>query len=584
MARIMQNLERFLSAETLDGRLKPCSRDVKGHDKENDDDGPKLNGKVLTTQPSRWGTWEFRFYYLAFIIVVPLMFKAVMEASSELNPNYPRYAGMLSNGWIFGRKVDNSDSQYRFFRDNLPLLVGLMLAHTFVKRAVRYATGTSKLNFDFGFGLCFLYAAHGVNSVRILFHMFVMYSIAHLLKNERKMATILSWTYGIATLFINDRFRNYPLGNIIGCLSFLDTGYKGIIPRWDVFFNFTLLRMLSYNMDFLERWSGIRQPTSSPTSASADDTGIPSDSSATVLNERQRLVALHNIRDYGIINYIAYITYTPLLIAGPIVTFNDYVYQSRHTLPSINIRYIISYAIRFAFCILTMEIVLHFAYVVAISKTKAWTGDTPFQISMIGLFNLNIIWLKLLIPWRLFRLWALIDGIDAPENMIRCVDNNYSALAFWRAWHRSYNKWVVRYIYIQLGGSKNRILSSLAVFSFVAIWHDIQLKLLLWGWSIVIFLLPELFATQFFARYRNRPWYRHLCAVGAVINIWMMMIANLFGFCLGPDGTMIYLRDLFGTVPGITFAIAASCALFIAVQIMFEQREHERRHGINLKC
>ncbi|QLQ77902.1 hypothetical protein HG537_0A01490 [Torulaspora globosa] len=591
MARMMQNVERFLSVESLDGRLKPCSREVKCEDKENGKDGHKLNGKVLTTQPPRWGTWEFRFYYLAFIIVVPLMFKAVMEASSELNPNYPRYAGMLSEGWIFGRKVDNSDSQYRFFRDNLPLLVGLMVAHTVVKRVVRYVTGTSKLSFDFGFGLCFLYAAHGVNSVRILLHMFVMYSIVHLLKNQRKLASILSWTYGIGTLFINDRFRNYPFSNFIGCLSVLDTGYKGIIPRWDVFFNFTLLRMLSYNMDFLERWNGIRQkqPPSSPVGVSTCDARITSDSlesptSSTVLNERQRLVAPHNIQDYGAINYIAYITYTPLLIAGPIVTFNDYVYQSKHTLPSINVRYITSYAIRFVICILTMEMVLHFAYVVAISKTKAWTGDTPFQISMIGLFNLNIIWLKLLIPWRLFRLWALIDGIDAPENMIRCVDNNYSALAFWRAWHRSYNKWVVRYIYIQLGGSKNRILSSLAVFSFVAIWHDIQLKLLLWGWSIVIFLLPELFATQFFARYRKRPWYRHMCAIGAVINIWMMMIANLFGFCLGPDGTLIFLKDLFGTIPGITFAITASGALFIAVQIMFEQREHERRHGIDLKC
>ncbi|QLL30336.1 hypothetical protein HG536_0A01530 [Torulaspora globosa] len=591
MARIMQNVERFLSVESLDGRLKPCSRDVKYQNKENDGDGSKLNGKVLTTQPSRWGTWEFRFYYLAFIVVLPLMLKAVMEASSELNPNYPRYAGMLSKGWIFGRKVDNSDSQYRFFRDNLPLLIALMLGHTVVKRVVRYATGASKLSFDFGFGLCFLYAAHGVNSVRILLHMLVMYSIAHLLKNERKLATVLSWTYGIGTLFINDKFRNYPFSNFISCLSFLDTGYKGIIHRWDVFFNFTLLRMLSYNMDFLERWSSIRQnqPSTSSADASTNDARISSDSfessaTSTVLNERQRLVAPHNIQDYGVINYIAYITYTPLLIAGPIVTFNDYVYQSRNTLPSINVRYITSYAIRFAICILTMEMVLHFAYVVAISKTKAWTGDTPFQISMIGLFNLNIIWLKLLIPWRLFRLWALIDGIDAPENMIRCVDNNYSALAFWRAWHRSYNKWVVRYIYIQLGGSKNRILSSLAVFSFVAIWHDIQLKLLLWGWLIVIFLLPELFATQFFARYRNRPWYRHLCAAGAVINIWMMMIANLFGFCLGSDGTMVFLRDLFGTLPGITFAVTASGALFIAVQIMFEQREHERRHGINLKC
>lgn len=585
MRGMMQNVERFLSVESLDARLRPTLLDEKrrDHTKEVDEEGSKVNGKALATQPSLWGTWEFKFYYLAFIIVVPMMFKAVMEASSESNPNYPKYAGMLSQGWILGRKVDNSDSQYRFFRDNLPLLTGLMLAHTLLKRGVLYVSKVPKLTFDFGFGLCFLYAAHGVNSVRILLHLLVMYSIVHIFKRQRKLATILSWTYGIGTLFINDNFRDYPLSNFLGCLSFLDTGYKGIIPRWDVFFNFTLLRMLSYNMDYLERWNALTSGSSgNDASFLLNDNG--NSESSTILSERQRLVAPHRIQDYGIVNYIAYIAYTPLLIAGPIVTFNDYVYQSKHTLPSINATSIISYAIRLMISILSMEMVLHFAYVVAISKRKAWTGDTPFQISMIGLFNLNIIWLKLLIPWRLFRLWALIDGIDAPENMIRCVDNNYSALAFWRAWHRSYNKWVVRYIYIQLGGSKNRILSSLAVFSFVAIWHDIELKLLLWGWLIVVFLLPELFASQFFARYRSRLWYRHLCAVGGVINIWMMMIANLFGFCLGPDGTKLFLNDLFGTMPGITFAITASFALFIAVQIMFEQREHERRHGINLKC
>lgn len=53
---------------------------------------------------------------------------------------------------------------------------------------------------------------------------------------------------------------------------------------------------------------------------------------------------------------------------------------------------------------------------------------------------------QLLIPWRFFRLWALLDGIDPPENMVRCMANNYSTLGFWRAWHRSYNLWVVRFV------------------------------------------------------------------------------------------------------------------------------------------
>jgi len=232
-----------------------------------------------------------------------------------------------------------------------------------------------------------------------------------------------------------------------------------------------------------------------------------------------------------------------------------------------------------------MEILLHFTYVVAVSKTKAWDGDTPFQISMLGMFNLNIIWLKLLIPWRLFRFWSLLDGIDPPENMIRCMDNNYSALAFWRAWHRSFNKWVIRYIYVPLGGGgKYRILNSLCVFSFVAIWHDIELKLLMWGWLVVIFLLPEIGSTVYFKRYENEWWYRYLCSVGAVLNIWMMMLANVFGFCLGKDGTIALLLEMFNTVSGFEFFILSLAALFVGVQVMYELRESEKRKGVDVRC
>ena len=62
-----------------------------------------------------------------------------------------------------------------------------------------------------------------------------------------------------------------------------------------------------------------------------------------------------------------------------------------------------------------------------------------------GTIRLTLREVQLLIPWRFFRLWALLDGIDPPENMIRCMANNYSTLGFWRSWHRSYNLWTVRY-------------------------------------------------------------------------------------------------------------------------------------------
>lgn len=41
-----------------------------------------------------------------------------------------------------------------------------------------------------------------------------------------------------------------------------------------------------------------------------------------------------------------------------------------------------------------MEFTLHFIYVVAIKDAKAWGGDTPFELAMIGIWNLFVMWLK----------------------------------------------------------------------------------------------------------------------------------------------------------------------------------------------
>jgi D-alanyl-lipoteichoic acid acyltransferase DltB (MBOAT superfamily) len=41
-----------------------------------------------------------------------------------------------------------------------------------------------------------------------------------------------------------------------------------------------------------------------------------------------------------------------------------------------------------------MEVILHTMYVVAIKDTSAWQGDSPADLSLIGFWNLVIVWLK----------------------------------------------------------------------------------------------------------------------------------------------------------------------------------------------
>ena len=283
------------------------------------------------------------------------------------------------------------------------------------------------------------------------------------------------------------------------------------------------------------------------------------------LSERDRIEYATSIEDYCFRNYLAYVLYAPLYLAGPIITFNDYISQSRITPKSISLSRTLLYGIRFLVCLLTMEVMLHLIYAVAISKSNPyWDIYTPFQLSMLGYFNLHIIWLKLLLPWRFFRLWSLFDGIDPPENMVRCMSDNYSALAFWRGWHRSLNRWIIRYIYIPLGGSgrsesnglwakARTIFNYLIIFTFVALWHDINLKLLMWGWLITLFIVPEVLAGLLFPRKKwqnHREAYRWICGVGAVGNILLMMAANLVGFAVGIDGLKGLVQGIIGSYAG----------------------------------
>ena len=122
----------------------------------------------------------------------------------------------------------------------------------------------------------------------------------------------------------------------------------------------------------------------------------------------------------------------------------------------------------------------------------------------------------------------------------------------------------MRYIYIPLGGSGapgakgvwgkvRAIVNFLVVFTFVALWHDINLKLLMWGWLITVFILPEVLAGFLFPKRRwqnHKTAYRWICGVGGVGNVLMMMAANLVGFAVGLDGLQGLVHGIVGSYSG----------------------------------
>ncbi|PTB40769.1 uncharacterized protein TrAFT101_005930 [Trichoderma asperellum] len=555
--------------------------------------------------PPKWRTPEFFLYYLVFIVVVPYMFWIAYDVSKPSDPRYPKYERYLSEGWIPGRKIDNSDAQYQTFRGNFPILTCLLIFHPLLRKgwesvykpSARGARGSARLDqratFDFVFAIIFIVILHGISAFKILTILAINYQIAT--KLPRHQVPTATWIFNVGTLFANELTMGYrlqllanwvgpPWGPLAHWGYWLDN-WGGIMKRWDILFNITILRLISFNMDYY--WSIDKRHVNTLEKKGLDPAS---------LSERDRISIPADIRDFSFRNYLAYALYAPLYIAGPILTFNDYISQAKYRAASIEWPRTIRYGIRFLLVLLSMELILHFDYVGAISKAApVWSDYTAAQLSLLSFFNLHIIWLKLLLPWRMFRLWALVDGIDPPENMVRCVSNNYSTQLFWRAWHRSYNRWIIRYIYVPLGGSSFRswassaksVVTYLLVFTFVALWHDIKLRLLIWGWLIVIFMVPEWTATYLFPKrkWESRPTeYRMLCCIGAVGNVLMMISANLVGFAVGLDGLRSILSSILHDWSGVFFILTASSCLFVGIQIMFEIRESEKRKGVTMKC
>jgi len=335
-----------------------------------------------------------------------------------------------------------------------------------------------------------------------------------------------------------------------------------------VSFNFVVLKVLSYCMD--AEWA-----TEDKGEFEIHRVGCRECDSG-VYCYKSRVSRSLDMDEYSLLNYLVYVTYAPLYIAGPIITFNDFTWQmKRKRIGTVDAKKTLIFGLRWAGCLLLMEVMMHLFWVVAIGRTRAWDGVSVGGVCFVGFWGLKFIWLKLLVIWRFFRLWAMADGIETVENMARCMTNNYSCSGFWRSWHRSFNRWLIRYVYGPLGGSQNYGRNFGIVFLFVAVWHDISLTLLAWGWLVCVFVVPEVVAVKIFSRYSKWKYYRHLCAVGGVLNIYMMMIANLVGFAVGLDGMRDILSKIFGSLEGLWFLFGSGIFFFSLVQLMFEVRDHE---------
>ena len=88
------------------------------------------------------------------------------------------------------------------------------------------------------------------------------------------------------------------------------------------------------------------------------------------------------------------------------------------------------YAGRLLLALFLLELLTHSIYANATSRFHLWDRLSAEQserlfnglgMAAFAFYKLIFLWLKFVVIWRVARLIALLDGVDPPENMLRCA-------------------------------------------------------------------------------------------------------------------------------------------------------------------
>jgi len=206
---------------------------------------------------------EFYIYYVVIVAFFAMLIYVTADMGRQSNPTFPQFSQRLSQGWLFGRLVDNSDAQYAGFRNNFPILVAAMLGHIVVGALLSQWKSSSvtissplrflnwqSFNLIFSFG--FIGVLHGLGGLlKIVGILCFNFALVKLFRRffDGKLMVALVWTSSIAILFLNDKYRGYKFADMLPPLAFLDQS-NGIISRWYVTFNISILRIISFAVDY----------------------------------------------------------------------------------------------------------------------------------------------------------------------------------------------------------------------------------------------------------------------------------------------------------------------------------------------
>jgi alginate O-acetyltransferase complex protein AlgI len=281
----------------------------------------------------------------------------------------------------------------------------------------------------------------------------------------------------------------------------------------------------------------------------------------------------------NLINFSCYLTMFQHLVAGPVIRYRDLYQQLTERTPS-----------RSQFASGVRRFILGLSKKVLIANTVAVIADKAFELPPNQLTTatawLGIVCYTLQIYYDFSAYSDMAIGMARMFGFEFLENFNYpyfasSAQDFWRRWHISLSSWFRDYLYIPLGGNRQRqwriYLNLLFVFFLCGLWHGASWVFVAWGLYHGFFLAIERLLTRGKKNTYERPmvWRRilslfgHGYAVLMAMGGWVLFRSETFAQAWGYYGALIGNSEGGVKANAIWLYNALDVQIAIAVGVLF---------------
>lgn len=265
----------------------------------------------------------------------------------------------------------------------------------------------------------------------------------------------------------------------------------------------------------------------------------------------------------NIVNFAAYVSLFPQLIAGPIVRYSDVEHEINER--TINEDKLANGIAVFLRGLGKKALLANNIGMIWTSVKGMDTSSVPVLTAWIGILAFTF---QIYYDFSGYSDMAVglgkMLGFNFPPNF----DHPYTSKSiteFWRRWHMTLSGWFKSYVYIPLGGNRKgvprTILNLLIVWMLTGLWHGASWNFVLWGLYFGILLILEKFV---YGKYLEKlpSFFRWLYTFVLVVFSWVLFELN------NPSQIFAYLGAMFG-LNGAGFANSQSIYLIITNVVVF---------------